>query len=227
MPLSLFQSTRRLAISTGTIAATLVLAAPAMAGTMLASTVFAGQPTVSECAAPAMSQAFVAYGDQRSYVLAPNGNFANASGGGWQFSGGAKIVSVTRPVAGTGGVLDLPAGATALSPLMCVDLDYPTARAWTAGTGSLDVSVVYPDAAKGLTPKSVGSIAGSNRGTWKLSSDFDVKPQIGGKYVGWRRVSFLLQQHQQICRADRRHLRRPTDALARIERREQGARSPA
>lgn len=192
MPLTLSQTSRRLALAAGTIAGTLALAAPAMAGDTLAATAFAGQTPVNECAPLPMSQPFIGLGDRRSYVLAPNGNFSNVSGGGWQFTGGAKVVSATRPLIGAGGVLDVPAGATALSPLMCVDLDYPTARTWTGGAGSLKINVVYPDAQKGLAPKSVGNISGLRTGAWKLSSDFDVNPQMAGKYAGWRRVAFQL-----------------------------------
>jgi ABC-type molybdate transport system permease subunit len=192
MPMSLSETSRRLALAACTIAGTLALSAPAMAGTSLSATVFAGQTPVNECLPSPMSLPFVSLGDLRTYVLAPNGSFSDVSGGGWQFTGGAKVVVATRPVVGAGGVLNVPAGATALSPLMCVDLDYPTARAWTGGTGSLDINVVYPDSKKGLSPKSVGSVVGLKTGSWKLSSDFDVKPQIGGKYAGWRRVAFQL-----------------------------------
>jgi hypothetical protein len=192
MPMTLSETSRRLALVAGTIAGTLALAAPAMAGNSLTATLFAGQTPVSECAPSAMSQPFIGLADLRSYVLAPNGTFSDPSGGGWQFTGGAQVVSASRPVIGTGGVLDLPAGSTALSPLMCVDLDYPTARTWTGGTGSLKINVVYPDAKKGLTPKSVGDIRGLATGSWKLSSDFNVNPQMAGKYAGWRRVSFQL-----------------------------------
>jgi hypothetical protein len=192
MPCSLSNTSRRLALAAGSIAGTLALAAPAMAGTTLSAAMFAGQTPVSECTPPAMSLPFAGFGDLRSYVLAPNGNFSDRSGGGWRFTGGAQVVSATRPVVGAGGVLAVPAGATALSPLMCVDLDYPTARAWTGGTGALNIDVIYPDTSKDLKPKSVGSISGLADGSWKLSSDFDVRPQIGGKYAGWRRASFQL-----------------------------------
>jgi hypothetical protein len=192
MPMSLSQTSRRLALAAGTIVGTLALAAPAMAGNALSLTLFAGQTPVNECVPAAMSLPFAGVGDLRSYVLAPNGNFSDVSGGGWQFTGGANVVSATRPVVGAGGVLNVPAGATALSPLMCVDLDYPTARMWTGGPGSLGIHVVYPDAKKGLSPKSVGSVTGLKTGSWKLSSDFDVNPQMAGKYAGWRRVAFQL-----------------------------------
>jgi hypothetical protein len=192
MPLSLSQTSRRLALAAGALAGTLAMAAPATAGTGLTASLFAGQTPVNECAPSPMSKPFIAFGDLRSYVLAPNGDFSNASGGGWQFTGGASVASAARPVVGTSGVLSLPAGATALSPLMCVDLDYPTARTWVGGTGALTIDVVYPDTSKGLKPKSVGKVAGLPTSAWKLSSDFDVRPQIGGKYAGWRRVSFLL-----------------------------------
>jgi hypothetical protein len=194
MPLSLSQATRRLLLAGGSAAAMLACAAPAMVGsTSVASTLFAGQTPVNECVAGPMSRPFLAFGDLRSYAPAPNGDFSDASGGGWQFAGGAAIAAAGGRSGAANGVLNLPAGATALSPLMCVDLDYPTARTWLAGAGSLNIQVVYPDTAKKkLDPKSVADIKGSSLGLWKLSSDFDVHPQIGGKLAGWRRVAFVL-----------------------------------
>jgi hypothetical protein len=193
MPLSLSDAFRPLLLAVGTAAGTLVLACPAMAGAkQSASTLFAGQPPVDECVAAPMTQPFLGFGDPRTYVLAPNGHFSDPSGGGWQFTGGAQV---TAAVGGDGavGVLSLPAGAGAVSPLMCVDLDYPTARTWTEGSGSLNVSVVYPDAAKKrLDPKSVADIKGSSFGSWGLSPDFNMQPQIGGRVAGWRRVAFVL-----------------------------------
>jgi hypothetical protein len=195
MPLSLSQTTRRLLLAIGTAAGTLALASPAMAGGVktatLTSALFAGQTPVDECSAAPMTQPFLSWGDQRSYVLAPNGDFSDASGGGWQFASGAQVTSADG-ADGAPGVLTLAAGATALSPLMCVDLDYPTARTWTSGSGSLNIQVVYPDSAKKLDPKTVADIKGSAVPAWRLSSDFNVQPQIGGKLAGWRRVAFVL-----------------------------------
>jgi hypothetical protein len=195
MPLSLSQTTRRLLLAVGTAAGTLALSAPAMAGGVsvsFGSTLFAGQTPVNECAAAPMTQPFLTLGDPRTYVLAPNGHFSDTSGGGWQFASGAQVTGAGG-VDGASGVLTLPPGGTALSPLMCVDLDYPTARLWSSGGGSVNIKVVYPDTAKAkLDPKSVADIKGSTLPTWRLSSDFNMQPQLGGKLAGWRRVAFVL-----------------------------------
>ena len=156
------------------------------------STLFAGQTPVNECAAAPKTQPFLALGDPRAYVLAPNGHFSDTSGAGWQFASGAQVTGAAG-VGGAPGVLSLPPGATALSPLLCVDLDYPTARTWTSGSGSVNIQVVCPDnAKKKLDPKTVADIKGSLLPTWRLSSDFNVQPQLGGKLAGWRRVAFVL-----------------------------------
>ena len=57
-------------------------------------------------------------------MLAPYGSFTNNIATGWQLAGGARLATdVTRGVG-----LALPAGASAISPGMCVDLDYPHLR---------------------------------------------------------------------------------------------------
>ena len=97
------------------------------------------------------STAFAQWGDQDQYTLAPNGdfeaaNFATASG--WTLTGGAAQVAGNESF----GVhaktdshsLSLPAGATATTPSICVNVYDPTIRLFaTGGTGSsLAVSVI-------------------------------------------------------------------------------------
>jgi hypothetical protein len=57
-------------------------------------------------------------GDSPTYVLAPDGAFSSSVAPGWQLRGGARIVS--DPARGAG--LALPAGASVVSPAVCIDL---------------------------------------------------------------------------------------------------------
>jgi len=97
------------------------------------------------------STAFAQWGDQDQYTLAPNGdfeaaNFATASG--WTLTGGAAQIAGNESF----GVhaktdshsLSLPAGATATTPSICVNVYDPTIRLFATGSAgsSLAVSVI-------------------------------------------------------------------------------------
>jgi hypothetical protein len=147
-----------------------------------------------ECLAPALTQPFWALRDTRHYVLAPGGDFSDPSGAGWQFFGGARIVNDIRPDGTTGGSLYMPSGSTAVSPVMCVDMTYPTARLWArtlSGDGDVTFAVSYTATKSELKPQDVGHIKGDRKG-WKLSGDVHIKPELAGKDDGWRRVAFVL-----------------------------------
>jgi hypothetical protein len=162
-------------------------------GGVAAQTTYASQ---LECQTPSLLQPFADFKDNRNYVLAPNGDFSDASGGGWQLADGARIVNTTRPDGTTGNALDLPSGGVAVSPTMCVDLDYPTARAWVrnvAGDGGVDVSVVYDAGKEAHKAHKAGHVHGrAHDPSWSLSADVKVQPQLAGKQQGWRRVAFVL-----------------------------------
>ena len=103
---------------------------------------------LSPCSPSALSQPFAPWGDWSLYELAPGGDFESSL---WTLSGGAQIVSGSEPFAATGTLgswsLSLPAGASAQSPLTCVDAAYPSVRLFIAGTGTVAVAVVYDNLA--------------------------------------------------------------------------------
>ncbi|MGZ6638370.1 MAG: hypothetical protein ACXVII_36595 [Solirubrobacteraceae bacterium] len=178
--------------ATVTLAAAFATTSPALAdGGLMAETTGASQ---QECQAPVVSQPFWELKDARHYVLAPGGDFSDPSGAGWQFFGGARIVDDIRPDGTTGGSLYLPSGSMAVSPVMCVDMTYPTARLWArtlSGDGDVTFAVSYAATKSELDPQSVGHVKGDRRG-WKLSGDVHIKPELAGKDGGWRRVAFVL-----------------------------------
>jgi hypothetical protein len=175
-----------------TVVAAFASTSPAMADEEVTAVTTAASQL--ECQAPVFSQPFSDLKDNRDYVLAPGGDFSDPSGAGWQFSGGARLVDDARPDDTTGGSLYMPSGSMAVSPVMCVDTTYPSARLWAqklGGDGDVSFSVSYAGTKTELKPKEVGHVHGDNR-RWKLSGDIHIKPELAGKANGWRRVAFVL-----------------------------------
>ena len=108
------------------------------------------------CPSPT-SKAFAPWGDYANYAYAPNGGFESGSNG-WSLSGGAKIVAGNSTFfthgAGERYSLSLPAGSSATSPPMCIELFSSKMRFFTANTGSpsskLKVQVLYGGGVGGL-----------------------------------------------------------------------------
>lgn len=84
------------------------------------------------------AQVFSPWGDQHSYVLAPDGGF-EAAGQGWYLGGGANVVSGNESFnlngAGDSRSLALPAGSTAVSPPICMSIDTPIFRLVARNSG--------------------------------------------------------------------------------------------
>jgi hypothetical protein len=91
------------------------------------------------CSYSGAEQVFAPWGDQHSYVLAPDGGF-EAGGGGWSLSRGATTVAENESFFLNGAddsrSLSLPAGSSAVSPSICMSLDTPTFRLLARNTGS-------------------------------------------------------------------------------------------
>ena len=101
-------------------------------------------------------------------------------------TGGAKLVTTTLADGSVGTVLDLSAGATAVSPQMCVDSQYPDARAQLRMLGNgpaLHAYVAYTGAKSG--GQSSGALTGSS--TWGVSHDFQLH---AGSLVGWQQAQY-------------------------------------
>ena len=164
-----------------------------LAETVQPDTSAAGEAT---CSAPALSNPLTAFKDPRHYFVAPAGDFEDTSLPGWQLSGGASVVVGSNAgVTGTDQAtsLQLPAGASATSPELCVDLDYPTFRFFaTQGEEDTDaelaVDVIYPALAKHNVREAKKFKLKAKDG-WKLSNDIKLEPQRLGKAAGWRKIA--------------------------------------
>jgi hypothetical protein len=101
-----------------------------------------GQPQGPLCAYPPPTQAFLAWGDDSLYALAPDGDFSQA--GAWTLNPQASVVEGADPYSGAGQSLGFGAGGQAVSPAMCVTLDEPAIRFFVrdlGGDGNADIRV--------------------------------------------------------------------------------------
>ena len=108
-----------------------------LAMALLALAVFAG--SAQACSYSGAEKVFSPWGDQRNYVLAPDGGF-EAGGSGWQLSRGAAVVEGNESYylndAADSKSLSLPAGSSAASPPVCMALDTPSFRLVARNSGN-------------------------------------------------------------------------------------------
>jgi hypothetical protein len=115
---------------------------------LLALAVFAG--SAQACSYSGAKTVFSPWGDQRNYVLAPDGGF-EAGGSGWQLNRGATVVEGNESYylndAGDSKSLSLPARSSAVSPPVCMAIDTPSFRFVARNSGDpssqLRVEAVY------------------------------------------------------------------------------------
>ena len=146
----------------------------------------------SACGEPSytFSQPFSPSKDVNWYTLAPGQSVNSFDGTGWTLSGGANLVTTTLADGSTGTVLDLPAGATAVSPPMCVSAAYPKARAQVrdlVGGPSIHVFVQYTNTPSWDKPLAAGTLAGQTQ--WVNSQPLNLHP---GNLYGWQDEVFTL-----------------------------------
>jgi hypothetical protein len=103
------------------------------------------------CAERTFARVFEPWHDRRLYTLAPGGDFETAAEG-WTLEGASVAADSSPFLLGSAlgaSSLELPAGATALSPAVCVERGYPSFRLAARTVGAekavVKVSVVYAD----------------------------------------------------------------------------------
>jgi hypothetical protein len=175
--------------------APVIATAPATqaAETVVASVSTKVSAALAVCPGQTFSQPFEALKDANYYTLVQVSQFDGPEEG-WELQNGANVVEGTRPDGSAGGVLDLPSGAYAISPVVCVTLQYPTARAWVQnveGAGGVTVGVYYAGVKSGPVGQAVGQLNARRNAGWELSAPFNVKPQLAGSAEGTREVRFI------------------------------------
>jgi hypothetical protein len=150
------------------------------------------------CPPATASQAFLTWGDSNWYTRVPGQSTTGFAGdAGWALSGGATIVTTTLANGSTGTVLDLPSGAQAVSPTICVTSDDPDARAivrGVAGAGGLSMTVSY-----GTKDKHTGNLNASGA-TWGLTAtaNLHTNPIAGGVPVQLTLTSSAKGTEEQV-----------------------------
>lgn len=102
------------------------------------------------CASERLTRPFLPWADPMRYVLAPDGGFERGAEG-WQLRRGAGVARGNESFfvrdQDDRRALSLPAGASALSPAMCVGIERPTVRFFARRTSGLlpvlKVEVLY------------------------------------------------------------------------------------
>lgn len=159
------------------------LSAPAMA---------AGATTTvdtSGCSAQAVNQYLLPFGDRNSYMFMPGESNNSFDATGWTLSGGAALKTVALADGSTGTVLDLPSGSKAVSPAICVNDSYPTARTQVrnvVGAEGVFFYVAYEGTSTWSTPKNTGHFHGTGT-SWSLSGNINLQPN---NTTGWQIVRF-------------------------------------
>lgn len=175
-----------------------VLGLLAFTGTASAKEADTTSASRATCEAPLIEQPFLSFKDDRDYVLAPGGAFEDGSLVGWSLEGGAGVAAGNEPFNLRGvsddNSLELPAGASATSPTMCVDLHWPTMRFVASQLGEkdaeLEVEVLYPEAEdKKATWHEAKKFKAKRKDGWRPTDDVKLSPDRGGKFWGGRPVA--------------------------------------
>jgi hypothetical protein len=144
--------------------------------------------TMSCSSTPTLYQPFLSAGDPNSYVLPVGESYDNVSGTGWTLSGGAKLVTTTLANGQTGQVLDLPAGANATSPTVCVNNLYPQARMElrnVGGIGGMTFAIGYYGTSTWSSPQGLGRYSAGT--AWNLLPTINL---VLGPLSGWQQARF-------------------------------------
>jgi hypothetical protein len=149
------------------------------------------KPAAGACEDRVFSRVFKPWHDRALYTLTPGGDFETQAEG-WTLSGPATIAAESAPfllgpALGVGS-LELAAGATAVSPTVCVKRGFPTfrfvARSASAEDSVLRVDVVY---ASGKVKKT-GRV--KPRAEWAPTRKLSLAQ---GRFKAKRRGSALIQ----------------------------------
>jgi hypothetical protein len=158
------------------------------------------------CADPLVAPLLAAFGDERSYFVAPGGDFESADTG-WQLEGGAAIVAGSSDLGVLPGEssLSLPAGGSATSPAFCVDERFPSFRMATAQLGDGKTKVRVETVSElGDEIGHAGKLAPKAGRGWSLTGDLRLDPGSRTQDGGWRWVALRLSVDRSDDDADLR-----------------------
>jgi hypothetical protein len=188
----LFSRGARAAGLAGLVAALLGVVAthPALAATTTAIPASSTSTDLGTCASPSLSQTFLSTKDRNWYTLAPGQSPDGFNGSGWTLTNGAQVVTTQLQNGQTGSVLNLPSGAAAVSPPICITSDYPTARSLVrnvVGGEGVQFYVSYAGTRTWEQPKNTGQLHGQKT-NWTISDPVNLQPD--NHTMGWQIVRF-------------------------------------
>jgi hypothetical protein len=162
--------------------------------TLVAATAGAARAEItstSECVEAELSQHFLPFRDYNWYAPVAGQDATGFTGDGWTLSNGAEVVSTTDAKGQAIQALELPCGAKAVSPTICVTRDFPTGRMMVrevSGAQDLFFYVSYAGTKTWTAPKSTDKFHGSGS-AWNLSDPINLQPS---SVSGWQLVKFTL-----------------------------------
>jgi hypothetical protein len=143
----------------------------------------------SACVDPPLTQPFLWARDRNWYTLVLGQAPDSFSGAGWTLSGGARVVDAELRDGQTGSVLDLPSGARAVSPAICVTSHDPAARAIVrnvVGAQGIQFYISYAGKRTWPKPQKTGQFHGRHGG-WTPSTRINLLPSHKS---GWQIARF-------------------------------------
>ena len=146
----------------------------------------------SACTTRSLSQPFLWARDRNWYTLVAGQAPDSFTGAGWTLSEGPHVVSTSLKDGDTGDVLDLPSGARAVSPPVCVTSDDPAARAMVrnvAGGQGIAFFISYAGRRTWARPQKTGQFHGRH-GNWTPSTRINLLPSH--RTNGWQVARFVL-----------------------------------
>jgi hypothetical protein len=162
---------------------------PALIASLLALALLLVAPALAraDCAAQPLDRTFLPWLDAAWYEAAPDGAL-EAGGAGWTLAGGAAVVNGNDPYEPGTSALSLPAGASATTPPVCVDLAHPTLRFFArGGSGPLVVTALFRDALGLQHELPVGTLVAG--GDWAPSPVLAIVGNLLSSQVTFRFVS--------------------------------------
>lgn len=145
----------------------------------------------SACTNPDLGQPFLWARDRNWYTLVAGQSLDGFGGDGWTLTNGARIVTTQLRGGEIGSVLDLPSGARAVSPAVCVTSDDPAARAMVrnvAGSQGIAFFISYAGKRTWDQPQKTGQFHGRH-GNWTASTRINLLPSHRTK--GWQLARFM------------------------------------
>ena len=135
-----------------------------------------------------VSTPFTAWSDSADYALAPGGDF-EAGAADWTLTKNASLTAGNQPyqIHDTAGAssLELPGGAVATSPPMCIDASYPYfrlfARKLGSGKAGLKVKVLFLDEKSNTKESNSGEVKADST-DWTLTDSLKIGVTFDANY---------------------------------------------